>query len=291
MINIMKWYGSKLKLLDRILAYIDKDSFSTFVDVFCGSGNVTMAVKGKFKDKTYIVNDTNRSIITFFKVCQDSDKFKILLRRLRWTAFGDIEHRIAFDIIHDNLILEKKVNDIDLAWAFFVYHRMSFAGCFQTTSLAGLGVDRKNKTNFAAEFHNKVDILEEYRKQLKNITFLNRDYTKIIDMYKENKNSMLFLDPPYIKSVSNIPYKVKLNGEFITWGKEEEEKLFLSLNDLKGHFILTYDNIPDSIKDKYNVEEINETAFITRGKKKKKFCTYIVTGLVKDKKQLQSVLF
>ena len=88
----------------------------------------------------------------------------------------------------------------------------------------------------------------KYGDRLKNTIVLNEDFRKVIKKYDSPK-TFFYLDPPYEKSEEQGVYK---NLEyFIT-----PEDVFESIKNIKGRFILSYNDSPKIRKlfNKFNIK-------------------------------------
>lgn len=83
----------------------------------------------------------------------------------------------------------------------------------------------------------KLKKLEEYKKYLKNVTILNKDYKTVIDKF-DSENSFFYLDPPYENS-----------KELYKHGSFNFEELADKLKNIKGLFLL-------SINDSKNIRNL-----------------------------------
>jgi site-specific DNA-adenine methylase len=277
--SIIKWFGGKSKMITTIIDKVNEyPNFKLFIDVFGGSCIVTLSVKELFPHKTYFYNDLNAGLVTLFRVCQNKESYEKLKHKLSYTTYSEEEHDKAFRLIKDALINGIKINDVTLAWATFVYNRMSFAGIFQTHTKSGFAIDRSGEHNFALEFENKIRSLDSFRTSLNGITLLNKNFSKVFELFEDNKNALFFIDPPYSKSVTNKPYKLNIGGTIKDWDEIDEMVLFSCLEKVKGKFILTYDNYNKKIENFCNIKVIKETSTTSRGESKKAFDYYLISN-------------
>lgn len=92
----------------------------------------------------------------------------------------------------------------------------------------------------------------EISERLKNVLIENRDFENLIKVY-DSGASFFYLDPPYYGTENY--YKNQSQG-FV---KEDHERLRKCLGNLKGKFLLSYNN-DDYIKELYKdyiIEEID----------------------------------
>lgn len=95
---------------------------------------------------------------------------------------------------------------------------------------------------------------KEYLESLTKIDFKNDDYKKLLKKYQKNKNTFIFLDPPYINSYNEDYKNLKENPMLII------EYIYIYINDpkTKAKVMLIINETPqikklfkNQIKDKY----------------------------------------
>jgi DNA adenine methylase len=115
------WLGSKATMLDVILPNIPEHKH--YVEPFCGTAIVYLH---KQPAKISTLNDIDGNIINFFRVLQDRDKTRELLRRLRYTPWARAEYKRACLILSSN----RELDEITRAWAFYVAQCMSMKASY-----------------------------------------------------------------------------------------------------------------------------------------------------------------
>lgn len=74
--------------------------------------------------------------------------------------------------------------------------------------------------------------IDLYKKRLKNVKIENKDYVKIIKKY-DSKDTFFYLDPPYYSS-----------KEYYKHNTIDPINMANILKNIKGKFLLSYDNVP-----------------------------------------------
>jgi DNA adenine methylase len=74
------------------------------------------------------------------------------------------------------------------------------------------------------------------------IQFIEADAFKIIDSFKNNKSAVFFIDPPYTAGGKNAGTRL------YSYYSIDHEKLFFKMSQIKGLFLMTYDDTPEVIQ-------------------------------------------
>ena len=94
------------------------------------------------------------------------------------------------------MYLYSKLNIEEKAGAFFYFNRTGFNGLWR--------VNKKSEYNVAYDGINKRNLkllisdINKYSEKLKNTEILSEDFRNILDKVKNDKDSFVFLDPPYL---------------------------------------------------------------------------------------------
>ena len=140
-----------------------------------------------------------------------------------------ISRELFSDIKHNHL---KPRNNIEKAAFFFYQLTQSFGS--KGDNFAMSAKSRKPK-NIYKEF-------SKWSKRLKFVTIENMDFEKLIKEY-DREEAFFYCDPPYVETESY--YKNKK-----TFGKDDHIRLFETLKNIKGKFLVSYNNHP-FIKELY----------------------------------------
>lgn len=181
---IFPYSGNKRNECENIYNNIkDKlDGITTIIEPFCGSSAFSVYMASKFPNRfKYILNDENKRLMELYNLLKTEDETRDLVEKLT---------EISKDI--NNEKYEKlKENDILIN---FVYINSVFSlrsGLFPT--------NRKIKTNFN-------DILDRPIIQFlrsEDVTIYNIDGVELLEKEKNNKDNLIFIDPPYMRSCNS----------------------------------------------------------------------------------------
>jgi DNA adenine methylase Dam len=238
----LNYTGGKYKLLPQIIPlFYDTDSF---IDLFCGGGNVGINVKSK----NVIMNDIDSYVIRLLKYLNETESNVIIhnienivndyhlseshLNGIKYYNNGHNNWGLSHYNKENYLALREDFNDlktqgiIDIE-LFFAIIMFSFNNQirFNKDGYYNMPV---GKSDFNKRLRKKVVDFSNLMKQ-KNIAFMNKDFRKI-DFNNIDKNTLIYCDVPYL--ITDSVYN-KL------WTEKEEQDLFDLLNSLKCKFALS----------------------------------------------------
>ena len=228
------YMGNKYKLLKHILPLFPK-TCKTFVDLFGGSGTVSMNYQGT--EKT-IYNDFNTNIVKLVKMFKENNpqelnaywQTKIKEYRLpkKSTKRQDLNDVNFFDKRKENFnrlredynkSKERDYRDLFLLSCYSINHLIRF----NTNSdfNASSGSDSYNEKNYKC--------VCDMHKIFQNVEVRNED---ALSFFFEglNENDFVYIDPPYSSSEAVYNEKRAFGG----WSIESDYKLFKILEDLNS---------------------------------------------------------
>ncbi len=204
---------------------------AVYAEPFAGGAAVLFA-KGLpvpcCRDYVEALNDTNRALITLYRVCQDRAGRRELLIRLRYTPYHKEEYKRAVAIYND----PEGVSDLDVAWATFVNLSMSFA------YKANGGWGSSKITSLATVFENRKIRLAKALDRLAGVSLDCQDALTFIDAW-DSPQTCFYCDPPYPDTSQ---------GHYAGYGQEDFQRLIDKLSTCQGSFVLScYANqaVPD----------------------------------------------
>lgn len=207
------WIGGKSKLAKDIIELIPKDH-TTYVEVFGGALSVFY---GKERSKLEVVNDINSQLINLHRAIRNNpETMSIYLNKLL------ISRELFDDIKHQRMRANNKIE----AAAFYLYQLTHSFGSKGDNFAMNAKSGRKPK-----------DLYKSYHKwsnRFKGVTIENRSFNKLITLY-DKEETFFYVDPPYVSTESYY----KNTGGF---GKKEHEELAALLSNIKGRFLLSYND-------------------------------------------------
>lgn len=216
--SFIPWIGGKKLLRKRILDMFPKE-YDRYIEVFGGAGWVLF---GKEPGKELeVYNDIDGELVNLYRCikyhCGELQReldFMLTSREQFWDSMEQIKMR--------------GTTDIQRAAMYFQLIKISFGA-----SKRSFGVNKKN-------LRKTMEYLPEIQERLKNVVIENQSFEKIIKTYDREK-ALFYLDPPYYGTE-----KYYDSG----FGEQEHEQLSEMLKQIKGKFILSYNDCPQ-IREKY----------------------------------------
>lgn len=218
------YYGGKQKLVGKILPLIPEHNL--YCEPFIGGGAVFWA---KEKSNVEVINDTNRELINFYEICQNS--FIDLEKKIRISLHSRSLHSDA-KVINENPHLFDK---IERAWAIWVLSAQSFSAMLD----GSWGYDVKEHTTSKKIANKRDSFTEDMAIRLQNVQIECTDAIRVINS-RDRENSFFYLDPPYYNSNC---------GHYDGYTLDDFERLLQVLTRIEGKFILS--SYPSELLSKY----------------------------------------
>ena len=229
--NFIPYIGGKYNLVGQISKRLHATGKKCLVDVFGGSGAVTL--HSGFKKRIY--NDINGDIVNLFRTMADEKRRMLLLKQLKWTPPSREIYESDRQIHKDGDHSFKWVScSISRARMTLYRHIFCFGGKTRTGGFAVSTSDRKNIKE-VIKYQNVLRALSEYGKFFSNTVIENLDYAELINMYGRKENIVLFVDPPY--PGFDMYYSHNLS-------KHEQEQLARILIEVPAPVICTFYDHP-----------------------------------------------
>nr|BDD46382.1 DNA methyltransferase [bacterium] len=227
---LINWIGGKRLLRHRISELIP-DDICTYIEPF-GGGAWVLFYKDKWADLE-IYNDLNDKLVNLFKCVKfHPDE---LIKEFRWM--------IASRKIFKETLEGSAYTDIQKAAKFFYLVSRSFGGAqrhFGTGKRAG-GAMKSHKNILAR--------IEAISGRLDRVVIENLDFEELFNRY-DYKDAFFYCDPPY---TSGAGYEVTSTKDF------DHERLKDCLKNLKGRFLLSYDD-SEKVRELYKGFEMIEVS-------------------------------
>ena len=219
-----KYTGRKHSILDQIIPHFpDLKEHKTFVDVFAGSGDVSINIPTGID---IIWNDIQTPLIVCFKELKEYDKTKpskfIQIISDGYKSLEDLTDKDKYYILRDSY------NGSKHSFMLILLSYMSFNNMVRFNSKDKFNNSYGNRT-FSEE---DLTILDQFVEALqdKEIEFLSLDFELLIDTIirtysKSEVKPFLYLDPPYL--ITSAPYSRY-------WNEDKERLLYQKLNELSN---------------------------------------------------------
>lgn len=221
---------------------------NSYIEVFGGGATLLFAKTISFKE---IYNDLDSLLYNFFMVLRDRPaEFydKLLNTPLAREMFDKYKaHFRAGRLIFPQRLYES--DDIDRAVYYYLVKRLSFGNKCQSLNF--------QKTSSSARMI--AADCENFSNRLRNVLIENSNYDYIFDTYDE-QDAFFYCDPPYHQT----------GGAYIEcWPWDHHLKLRARIGNLKGRWLLSYNDHPDIRKlyDGFNIYQIKTRFTIDKSSK------------------------
>lgn len=205
--SFISWIGGKKLLRKKILEQFPED-YDRYIEVFGGAGWVLF---GKEKKGMEVYNDINSELVNLYRCV------KYHSEALQKELDGILMSR---EIFFDAIQKVRGLTDIQRAARFFIAIKESFG-----SSLDSFRVGARN-------MQKAVDFLSVASERLSTVVIENLDFKHLIRTY-DRPGALFYLDPPYYAAEKYYPDRFQ---------PEDHERLKEVLDNLKGKFILSYND-------------------------------------------------
>lgn len=220
----LRYPGGKAKAVKKILPLVP--DFSEFREPFLGGASVFLALKQKYPNKKFWVNDLNNDLYSFWVTLKDDCK-----KLVKGTQeVKDTEKNGK--LLHKKLVEDSPTSRLKKAIRFFVLNRITFSGTIEAGGYS--------QGAFEGRFtQSSIERLTPVSSILDNTLITNLDYEELIN--KDGENVFIFLDPPYLSATKSRLYGK--NGNLHTGF---DHKRFAEVMKRTNHkWMITYDDCPE----------------------------------------------
>lgn len=219
----LRYPGGKSKALTKLLPLIPP--YTEFREPFLGGGSVFIALKQKYPDQIYWINDLHEGVYHFWSVLRDRPtKLIAEVQRIKDT---EVDGRA----LHKRLISEKSTDPLAIAVRFFVLNRITFSGTVESGGYSE-GAFKGRFTQSSIDRLKSTDYLA-------GVTITDHDYQKLLTT--AGTDVFLYLDPPYLSATSSRLYGKQ--GDLHTGF--DHVRFRNAVKNTKHRWLITYDDSPE----------------------------------------------
>jgi DNA adenine methylase len=220
----LRYPGGKSKALKDILPLVP--DFVEYREPMAGGASVFFALRSKYPDRIYWINDKNTDLYLFWKFCKEKpDELITEINRFKdmfhWRGRGK---RLYYFLKNR----ENVFNKLQRAARFFILNRISFSGIVDAGGYSQMSYDKR----FTLSSIRQIKISSKY---LQNVKITNCDYDKLLSA--KGNQVFIFLDPPYMsKSEAKLyGYKGALHTNF------NHQIFYTAVTKCAHNWLITYD--------------------------------------------------
>ncbi|MCS7079921.1 MAG: DNA adenine methylase [Chloracidobacterium sp.] len=226
----LRFPGGKSRAIGQILPIVP--DFEEYREPMVGGGSVFLAVRQRFPNRRYWINDLNYELYCFWKVAQE-----------RAYQLADALHQLRAETQNGKALFYRLLDrygqgdEFERAVRFFALNRMTFSG---TVDSGGYS-EQAFRGRFTSSAIERVRRLEPL---LQGVQITHGDSELVVRA--EGAGVFLFLDPPYYSATDSRLYGKR--GELHTGF--DHHRLMRVLRETPHRWLLTYDDSP-FIRDLY----------------------------------------
>ena len=217
---LIRYHGGKFRIADWIISHFPEHK--TYVEPFGGGASVLLK---KEPSQIEVYNDLDNEVVNLFRVLRDSSLRKSLEEQLYLTPFSRSEFYDAYEDTDDQ---------VEKARRMIIRAQMGFGSAGATKGKTGFRMAGGRQKNYEIvlwdQYPSRLSLVAE---RLKQVMIENQDASKIMNYY-DSKNTLFFVDPPYIRSTrtANVTaYRYEMTDD-------EHIALVQQLLHLEGKIIL-----------------------------------------------------
>ena len=243
------WIGGKRALRKQIIELFPED-IGRYIEVFGGAGWVLFGKERKEK-QLEVFNDMDGNLINLYRCIKYH--CNALQDELQWLLSSREQY---YD--YKEQMLCRGLTDIQRAARYYYIIKISF------------GSDRRTFATSSKSIDNGLDYLNQIKDRLNGVVIEQKDFEDLIKVYDRN-NALFYLDPPYVgtEKYYDVPFS-----------KKDHERLKNTLLNLKGKFILSYNDAP-LIRELYSgflIKEVHRKNTLSSKENSKLYSELIITN-------------
>jgi DNA adenine methylase len=210
--SFIPWIGGKKLLRKHVLNQFPDEKIGRYIEVFGGAGWILFSQDRHAPMEVF--NDVNGELINLYRIVKYHPE--ALQKELEWLLMSREQF---FDELNRNT---RGLTDIQRAARFFCMIKESFGSNLHT-----FGISSK-------DMQKAVDYLKEVSGRLNKVVIENQDFERLIKVY-DRPDALFYLDPPYYDAEKYYPDR---------FNPEDHERVKKCLDNIKGKFILSYNDCP-----------------------------------------------
>ena len=218
--KLIPWLGGKHRLARKIIELLPEHT--CYCEVFAGGASVFWQ---KPRSKMEVLNDINRDIINLYRVVQNH--LEEFIRQIQWM----VKSRDEFN--RQLMLPPEALTDIQRAVRFFYIIKNAFSGRYSKSPSFGIDTGKSTK---AFSVRSIEELLIACHERLDHVILECLDWRDCLSRY-DREGTVFYLDPPYYGCENDY-------GN--TWQRDDFYELAEKLKNIKGKFILSINDLPET---------------------------------------------
>jgi DNA adenine methylase len=219
--GLAPWIGGKRNLARRLVARIAATPHTCYAEPFIGMGGVFL--RRPVRAKSEVINDWSRDVANLFRVLQRHTD--ALMRELEWRLASRDEFARLAATDPDTL------TDIERAARFLYLQYNAFGGSPRSVSFRRATTGSTNWNLGRVEPH-----LRAVARRLAGVHIERLPYADFIRDW-DRPSTLFYCDPPYWGCEDYYGKNLFVRADF--------ERLATTLRGIKGHFIMSINDVPE----------------------------------------------
>lgn len=220
---VMRYHGAKFRLAPWVISHFP--DHETYVEPFGGAAGVLMQKERSYSE---IYNDLDGDIVNVFRVLQDPEKSKQLVRSIQLTPYA----REEFDSAYTESDCE-----IDRARKTIIRAQMGFGSAGTTKQKTGFRIDSARKYGTSCHLWDEYpQAIGSFCERLKGVVIENRDALEVCKNH-DRESTLFYLDPPYVHSTRKMKASTRCYRHELT--DSQHELLLKEIKELRGMVIVS----------------------------------------------------
>ena len=231
------WVGGKRQLRNHIISLIPEHR--CYIEAFAGGAWVYW---GKEPSAVEVINDLDGNLVNLYRHIQDD--VEGFYNKLWYLLVSREEYYRYLKILKES---PESLSDLERAVYYFYVIKNAFGGRFGS----GFAFSKMQPPRSTVGYDTLLALSERMQK-----TYIeNLPYPRIIKNYDSEK-SFFYCDPPYVVADGKDYYK-------FSFTEEMHHDLRDRLANLKGKFLLSYDDVPmiRSLYKDFKIEKTKEVRY------------------------------
>lgn len=224
---VMRYHGAKFRLAPWVISFFP--GHYAYVEPFGGAGGILMQ---KPRSKSEVYNDLDDEAVNVFRVLQDKDASRELVRLLTVTPYSRAEFNISYEHISD---------PVERARRMLIRSHMGFGSAGATKHRTGFRIDSARKYGTAASLWAEYpEHIASFCTRLQGVLIESRPAIAVIENH-DREDTLFYMDPPYMHETRSMGsnrgyYQHEMSDQ-------DHEELLNMIQELKGSVIISgYDN-------------------------------------------------
>jgi len=200
---LIKWFGNKRLDFPFIYKHLPLDNKINIIEPFCGSCAISFGLWLEYGDRfNYYLNDIDEDLIKFINYQKNEDLDNLILKFNHEKK--QYNSKDEFKILYNSWLEDK------CPFKYFILSRLSMFG-LNTLHIYETNTGKKKNKLFesTSKINKKHRVFQRFLRS-PNVFISNNDWYDCYNKYKDDTNSLILFDPPYIDS-TNITYKKNSN--------------------------------------------------------------------------------